>query len=72
MSRVKLSDGTSWPCPRRATEVAWLLRYGSPTRDEMLVAAEVLGVYARLIDCPWMGRALPRVRAAIKASKEPA
>jgi hypothetical protein len=51
MNRVELSDGTVWPNPAspRFKDVAWTLRYGSPSKEEMLFAASVMDAYSNLI-----------------------
>ena len=55
MSRVKVSDGSPWPCPREAgsEEVAieWKLRYAPRllTRSDFLEAAEIISAYEYLV-----------------------
>lgn len=51
---VALADGTTWPV--NVEDVEWQLRHGEPTRSDLLVAASVLNLYARLVD--------PTVRSA--------
>ena len=54
-----LSDGTLWPQPgERISEIGWKLRYGEPTRSELLVAASVLDAYRALIYAPVRRRML--------------
>lgn len=43
---------TAWPMPPAddaERDVEWLLRYGAPTRSDMLAAAEVFSAYLALI-----------------------
>jgi hypothetical protein len=46
MRRV-LSDGSSWPEPR--ADLEWTLRYGNPTREQLLSAAGVVSAYESLV-----------------------
>ena len=43
-------DGMSWPNPNDPAEVEWTLRYGTPTRAQLLVAASFIGAYKQLVD----------------------
>lgn len=40
-------DGMTWP--RTDTEVGWTLRYGNPTRSDILLAAEIVAAYEHLV-----------------------
>lgn len=42
--------GTTWPLPDG--EISWLLRYGTPTRGDLLLAASVISAYSALIKMP--------------------
>lgn len=39
---------TSWPMPG-ATDLEWVLRYGTPTRQDLLGAADIIAAYRALI-----------------------
>lgn len=42
---------TVWPLlPHLHRDVEWLLRYGTPTRSDMLAAASVIAAYRALIE----------------------
>lgn len=46
-------DGMSWPVPgERLDEVEHALRYGTPSRSEMLLAASVLEAYRQMVTDP--------------------
>lgn len=45
--RRTLSDGSSWPAP--TADLEWTLRYGQPTREQLLAAASVVNAYAALV-----------------------
>lgn len=45
--RRTLSDGSSWPAPPSVLE--WTLRYGEPTREQLLAAAGVVSAYESLV-----------------------
>ena len=62
---LRLDDGTTWPNPLDPGDVEWTLRYGAPTRAQMLHAASVLAAYRRLGAGP--GGQLPALRRAAKA-----
>ena len=57
-------DGMTWPNPDGDLE--WRLRYGEPSREDLLHAAFILHAYASLIDCNRDKRA--RVVREIKRS----
>jgi hypothetical protein len=50
---VIVSDGSSWPRPALESDdeygIGHLLRYGTPTRSDLLVAASVIDAYGYLI-----------------------
>jgi hypothetical protein len=52
---VNFDDGTAWPLPendegdRYHDRVAWRLRYGQPSKSDLLVAADVMAAYEALI-----------------------
>lgn len=61
---LRFSDGTgreggsmTWPNPDDPGEVQWTLRYGRPSRADLLFAASVLDTYGHLLSLP------PRVLA---------
>lgn len=63
-----LFDDMSWPCPgQRLNEIEHALRYGEPTKSELMVAASVLSAYSDLVRCPQVKRAyvVRRLREAI-------
>lgn len=51
--QVILSDGSSWPRPALESDeeygVGHTLRYGSPTRSDLLVAASIIDAYGYLV-----------------------
>lgn len=52
-------------CPgERMGEIEWQLRYGNPSRGDLLSAASVLAAYGRLVDMPERRRReiLPELR----------
>lgn len=54
----------------RRGDVQWQLRYGEPTREQMVFAASVLAAYGRLCLGPG-NRQLPALRRAAKAARRP-
>lgn len=48
-SYVRLDDGTVWPNPADPTEVQWRIRYGTPTRSDLLIAAAHMHAYQELV-----------------------
>lgn len=48
----RLPDGTSWPTATRAAALDHLLRYGTPTRSDLLAAASVLSAYVHIATHP--------------------
>lgn len=56
----------TWPCPgERMGEIEWQLRYGEPSRKDLLSAASVLAAYQHLIEMPERRRReiIPELRA---------
>lgn len=51
--RVMVTDGSSWPTPDLATGetfgLGWVLRYGEPTRTDLLKAAAIIDAYGYLV-----------------------
>ncbi len=46
-------DGMCWPIPGTAMgDLEWTLRYGQPTRSQMLMAASVVSAYAQMVGDP--------------------
>lgn len=37
----------------RYHDIAWKLRYGNPTKNELMLAATVMSNYARLVEIPY-------------------
>jgi hypothetical protein len=66
-SHLRLDDGTTWPDPGDPDDVQWQLRYGEPSREQMVFAASVLAAYGRLGLGPG-NRQLPALRRAAKAA----
>lgn len=59
-------DGMAWPDPADPREVEWTLRYGTPTREQVLVAASFIAAYKQLVADPQRARNdnVRRLRAA--------
>ena len=45
-------DGMAWPNPEDPRSVEWRLRYGRPSRDDLMVAASFIGAYKQLVADP--------------------
>jgi hypothetical protein len=43
-------DGMCWPNPDDPNETQWRLRYGTPTRADLLFAAHVMCAYGQLVE----------------------
>ena len=68
-SWLVLPEGRTFPDPADPNEVQWRLRYGTPTREDMMAAASVMSAYAALVYMP--GRVRDGViRDLRKASEE--
>lgn len=46
--RLRLSGGRVFPDPSDPREVQWRLRYGEPTRDDLMEAAAFMAAYQAL------------------------
>jgi hypothetical protein len=43
-------DEMTWPCPGdRLNRLQWVLRYGTPTKEDLLLAASVLSAYHQMV-----------------------
>lgn len=47
---IVLDNGTSWPNPDKLYGVEWTLRYGTPSKEELLIAASTLVAYRALVN----------------------
>lgn len=47
-ARYTTFDGMTWP--RVGTNLEWTLRYGTPTREDLLLAASVAAAYEALVE----------------------
>ena len=45
-------DGMTWPNPSDPNESQWRIRYGQPSREDLMFAASVMHAYAHLISLP--------------------
>lgn len=45
-------DGMTWPNPVDPNGVQWRLRYGTPSKSDLLVAASFMHAYSHLIELP--------------------
>jgi hypothetical protein len=65
-------DGMTWPNPTDPRDVQWRLRYGTPTREDILAAASFMHAYAHLIDLPQRERnqRVSAIRAAARALQD--
>lgn len=70
-------DGMAWPNPEDPRSVEWRLRYGEPTREDLMVAASFIGAYKQLVEdsvarrnakVAGIRRAMRRTAAAIARS----
>lgn len=71
-SKTYLSfDGMCWPNPDDPREVEWRLRYGQPTRQDLLCAASFIGAYQQLVNDPQRVRnsKVTRIRVARDAEQ---
>lgn len=62
-------DGMTWPNPTDPNDVQWRLRYGQPSKADLLVAASFMHAYAHLIDLPERER--NRLVTAVRAMVTP-
>ncbi len=51
-SFVRTEEGTIFPNPNDPREVALRLKYGTPTKEDLLVAAEYMQTYSYLFSIP--------------------
>ena len=60
----------SWPLPDAGLE--WRLRYGEPTRADILGAASILSAYAQMIKDPHKKRqmVIGAIREALRGGEE--
>jgi hypothetical protein len=49
MKWVKIENSGIWPVDSEEITVQWSLRYGNPSKSELLRAAEILSAYKSLI-----------------------
>lgn len=73
--RRRVGSEMSFPDPRDCAALEWTLRYGTPTRSDLLEAASVIGAYVSLCDKTAEGfaaakRVLKRGRVIGEAPKE--
>jgi hypothetical protein len=47
-----LFDEMSWPNPQATGDLEWDLRYGQPTKNDLLMAASVVSAYRALFEKP--------------------
>jgi hypothetical protein len=45
-------DGMTWPNPADPLGVEYRLRYGTPSRSDLMVAASFVAAYRQLVDDP--------------------
>jgi len=72
--RVQMSDGSSWPRPALESDerygVGHILRYGTPTRADLLAAASIIDAYGYLVaetTCRERDRVCREMRASLEA-----
>jgi hypothetical protein len=64
-------DGMAWNAPDAShRDLEWRLRYGAPTKADLLRAASVLAAYDEIIHCPRRKReyVVRQIRAAMAAT----
>lgn len=70
MSRLKLDDGASWPDPRDLGDLQWTLRYGRPSSEDAMAAAEIVDAYQHILLHPaGTGAIVAQVRQARRLLK---
>jgi hypothetical protein len=62
---LRLEDKTTWPNPDDPKEVQHRLRYGTPNRGDLLLAASVMQAYAYIVSGPGAAQ-LPLIRKAAR------
>lgn len=45
-------EDMTWPNPNDPSEIEWRLRYGTPTRSDLLLVASFMGAYRHLVGLP--------------------
>lgn len=72
MTRDLRFDGWSWPHPTRVAELEWTLRYGAPTREELLEAAGMLNALHNLTSPHFTtnGRATRKLAKVRRAARD--
>ena len=61
---LHLHDGAVWPHPDRAAELEHVLRYGVPTREELLAIAVIVDAYRHIVTHPATRSTIEQVREA--------
>lgn len=56
MAYFKVFNEMTWPDPHTVGEIEWILRYGEPTKSNLMVAASIVGGYKDLIFKPQKAR----------------
>ena len=51
-SFLRTKEGTTFPNPNDPRELAWILSYGTPTKEDLAVAASYMHAYAYLFTIP--------------------
>lgn len=51
-SYLRLPEKSTWPNPNDPREVQWRLRYGTPSREDLLFAASTMAAYSYLLGIP--------------------
>ncbi len=73
--RFEAEDGStiSWPDPRDPMEIQWKLRYGNPTKSDLLNAAQFLDAYGHLfyLDVRTRNLRMRQVKEAMAATPNP-
>lgn len=67
-------DGMAWPNPIDPLDVEWSLRYGTPTREQLNVAASMIAAYKQLVEDPKTRRdaKVAGIRRALATPAKPA
>lgn len=69
---IHFDNGTTWPNPTELDELDHVLRYGEPSREDLLMAASVVSAYTALLAEKNVENATEHfrcIRRAIKARK---
>lgn len=72
MSAYLHFDSMAWPNPDDPGGVEWRLRYGEPTRQDLLVATSYIGAYRQLVQDTQATRnaKIAAIRAAMATQTE--